>query len=294
MVKNLYKKIEKDMLWFSEIQNNGLPEDILLHFWVDIIWSGITGKYTDIDRESVCSLAKDWIQAKSLSNESVSVRDVYNQFTALDKVEHEWHQRRFDLSLVVDLYAEASGTNNAVDPWRKSQFEIFNGFSTPVIADDIIPRMAEFGAFLEAVDFTIKDAPLRTILWIISLAHSRMIFIHPFPDANGRVARLLVNAILRRGGFPYIPIPKVRNSQSFLLALQDSFVGNYAPLVDQYANLLSESLREAVTELKIRGNTIPYMGIIDRLNTIYCMPFMPKFHSVTACRVVREKFCDVD
>jgi Fic family protein len=33
-------------------------------------------------------------------------------------------------------------------------------------------------------------------------AHSRLVEIHPFSDGNGRTARLLMNAVLWRGGYP--------------------------------------------------------------------------------------------
>jgi len=42
--------------------------------------------------------------------------------------------------------------------------------------------------------------------------------------------------------------------------------------------------RQAVTELKIKGNTIPYIVTLDEIGTIYHMPFVRVSYSVTACR----------
>ncbi|MFH1860809.1 MAG: hypothetical protein ABH870_07370 [bacterium] len=43
--------------------------------------------------------------------------------------------------------------------------------------------------------------------------------------------------------------------------------------------------RQAVTELKISGNAIPYIVFAAEINTICCMLLVPNSHSVTACRV---------
>ena len=48
-----------------------------------------------------------------------------------------------------------------------------------------------------------------TPIVLASLFHYRYIRIHPFEDGNGRIARLLVNYILYRHGYPMIVIPSV-------------------------------------------------------------------------------------
>jgi Fic family protein len=37
-------------------------------------------------------------------------------------------------------------------------------------------------------------------------AHRRMVSIHPFNDGNGRTARLLMNLVLIRGGYPPVAV----------------------------------------------------------------------------------------
>ena len=56
---------------------------------------------------------------------------------------------------------------------------------------------------------------------LAALFHYRYIRIHPFEDGNGRIARLLVNYILARHGWPMIVV-RTRNKADYLDALHQS------------------------------------------------------------------------
>lgn len=58
--------------------------------------------------------------------------------------------------------------------------------------------MTEFGAWLSAVE----SGPDMAIE-----AHLRLVSIHPFSDGNGRTARLLMNLLLLKSGYPPIVVP---------------------------------------------------------------------------------------
>jgi Fic family protein len=52
-------------------------------------------------------------------------------------------------------------------------------------------------------------------------AHRRLVAIHPFNDGNGRAARLLMNLILIRAGYPPIAV-RPEDRPAYILALQQS------------------------------------------------------------------------
>lgn len=66
-----------------------------------------------------------------------------------------------------------------------------------------------------------------TAVELASLFHYRYIRIHPFEDGNGRIARLMMNYILSRHGWPMIVV-RSRNKNSYLEALHqaDLIVGS--------------------------------------------------------------------
>ena len=73
--------------------------------------------------------------------------------------------------------------------------------SYPVPAGvEVVPAMGAFGRWL-----TLKpDAPENEPSPVLraAYAHTRLLTIHPFHNGNGRTARLLLNLILLRAGFP--------------------------------------------------------------------------------------------
>jgi Fic family protein len=85
-------------------------------------------------------------------------------------------------------------------------------FPTP---SEVPALMGDFAAWLNAAPATPETA---------FNAHHRLVDIHPFSDGNGRTARLLMNLILIRGGFPPVAV-RPEDRLAYLKALQDSQAG---------------------------------------------------------------------
>jgi Fic family protein len=103
--------------------------------------------------------------------------------------------------------------------------EIFDYASpeeTPSLMADLVAWYREEEELVRA-----KNLLPRRVVELAALFHYRYIRIHPFEDGNGRIARLLVNYILYRHGFPMIVIPTA-DSRNYLDALAkcDKTVGS--------------------------------------------------------------------
>jgi Fic family protein len=72
--------------------------------------------------------------------------------------------------------------------------------------------MGDFAAWLR----TAADTPETAFL-----AHRRLVDIHPFNDGNGRTARLLMNLVLIRGGYPPISV-RPEDRLDYIRSLQQS------------------------------------------------------------------------
>lgn len=55
------------------------------------------------------------------------------------------------------------------------------------------------------------------------LGHFLFVYIHPYPDGNGRIGRFLMNAMLAGGGYPWTVI-RVDNRKEYLTALEQASV----------------------------------------------------------------------
>ncbi len=99
---------------------------------------------------------------------------------------------------------------NSVITTTGERFEYASPEETPALMTDLIDW------YNGAVD----DGNLSA-LELASLFHYRYIRIHPFEDGNGRIARLLVNFILLRAGYPMIVV-RTKDKDKYLSALNRS------------------------------------------------------------------------
>ncbi len=99
------------------------------------------------------------------------------------------------------------------------------------------------------------------ILPILAKLHHDFVLIHPFDDGNGRVARMLVNYVLMRQGFPPIIVPTERK-RDYLNALRLADAGDIIELESFLGTCVVRSL-----ELGIRaaqGESLDEPGDVEK------------------------------
>ncbi|MDO4511321.1 MAG: Fic family protein [Bacteroidales bacterium] len=99
---------------------------------------------------------------------------------------------------------------NSVITRYGDRFEYASPEETPALMADLVD-------WYNAEEKKGKMTPVE----LAALFHYRYIRIHPFEDGNGRIARLLVNYILARHGWPMIVV-RSRKKQDYLEALHQS------------------------------------------------------------------------
>ncbi|NQT09421.1 Fic family protein [Candidatus Bathyarchaeota archaeon] len=67
---------------------------------------------------------------------------------------------------------------------------------------------------------------------LAAVFHHRFVQIHPFSEGNGRTARLLMNLVLMRHGYPFIVNITSRDRGKYLRALSEADMGDPATFVD--------------------------------------------------------------
>ncbi len=68
------------------------------------------------------------------------------------------------------------------------------------------------------------------VVELATMAHHKLVFIHPFFDGNGRTARLFMNLLLMQEGYPLVVILK-NDHKKYYDVLQKADSGNYKPLI---------------------------------------------------------------
>jgi Fic family protein len=107
---------------------------------------------------------------------------------------------------------------------------------------EVPPLMGDFARWLATTPDTTESA---------FEAHRRLVDIHPFNDGNGRAARLLMNLILIRGGYPPIAV-RPEDRPAYVRALQESQAGRGTEDLDQ---LLCQRLDATLQEYLIALDT---------------------------------------
>ena len=136
------------------------------------------------------------------------------------------------------------GISDEAGAYRTVPVAISGSNYSPPGPESVPAQMAEFGRWLSRVSVPADDAFAGVEgLFAASVAHTWLATVHPFVDGNGRVARLLMNLLLMRYGYPIAIITK-EDRLRYYDALEFSQASDLTPFVALVGECIAESLEE--------------------------------------------------
>ena len=183
------------------------------------------------DREHADALAaRGYWQAFQAVKKSVrSVLENRNPGVVVDDDHGVWYREMFAPSVTAGLMRPAS-----LAGYRGGQVYIRGSMHVPLPPHAVADAMQVFFEMLRKED----HATARVVL-----GHFVFVYIHPYMDGNGRMARFLMNVMLAAGGFPWTVIPLQRRD-AYMAALEDASVRqNIVPFARFLGNLVNEGLK---------------------------------------------------
>ncbi len=126
--------------------------------------------------------------------------------------------------------------------YRETEVKITGSEASTTRAHKIPQEMADLGNYIAEVTVAAVGERQSAII-CAAAAHAWLAQIHPFIDGNGRSARILMNLILMRRGYPICIIAR-EDRRRYYQALEESHGGDLTELVELIAENVEESLEE--------------------------------------------------
>lgn len=145
--------------------------------------------------------------------------------------------------------------------YRESNVIIGGADHTPPDALDVPAKMHELMKWLQENHTQLHAAELA------ALFHHKLVHIHPFLDGNGRTARLAMNVLLMKAGYPLVVILK-NDRKKYYRVLSEADKGRFGPLVQFVAQAIERSLNIYLKTLtpasKAREKFLPLATIAQK------------------------------
>jgi len=137
--------------------------------------------------------------------------------------------------LIQDIHEIVTkGILNDAGKYRTSNVRITGSDTTPPSYSKIVKLMDEYIKDIKKI----KLDPIKKAAFI----HHKLVFIHPFYDGNGRVARLLTNLYLMKKGYPPIVLKK-EERKKYYYSLNKADHGELSFFANFIAKDVNESLQ---------------------------------------------------
>ncbi|CAJ0602583.1 unnamed protein product [Cylicocyclus nassatus] len=147
------------------------------------------------------------------------------------------HMSEITLDDILEMHRRVLGNANPIDAGRIRTTQVFVGHFTPVGPEYVREQLNELVDWLRDPSTMELDPVERA-----AIAHYKLVVVHPFVDGNGRTARLLLNLILMRAGFPPVILP-VESRAEYYATLHTANLGDLRPFVRYVARHTESTLQ---------------------------------------------------
>ncbi|WP_456459229.1 Fic family protein [Reichenbachiella sp.] len=171
--------------------------------------------------------ARGYWQAFQLVKESITkVLSGKNAGQILDVDHGGWYRELFAPSVAAGILKPSD-----LAGYRNGPVYIKNSQHVPLNRDALRDAMPAFFELLEEE----PEASVRTLL-----GHFIFVYIHPYMDGNGRMARFLMNTMLASGGYPWTII-EVKERKVYMKALEEASVRHN---IKDFAEFVGNKVKE--------------------------------------------------
>jgi fido (protein-threonine AMPylation protein) len=182
------------------------------------------------DREQTNAMAaRGYWQAFQAVEKSIKrVLKGENPGTVAEEDHREWYREMFAPSVTAGILKPAD-----LAGYRNGQVYIRQSMHVPLNRDAVRDAMPTFFDLL--TEETDRAAA-------VVLGHFIFVYIHPYMDGNGRMARFLMNTMMAAGGYPWTVIPLLER-KAYMASLEKASVGeDIGPFADFLATLVEKRL----------------------------------------------------
>lgn len=211
-LESLKKKFEVEMTYHSNaIEGNRLT----LKETYLVLERGLTigGRSMKEHLEATNHKEAILIMEKIVKQKKISENDILNLHAViLDKIKPEWAGFYRNGPVAITLAKHRSPSYKEIHKWM----------------DEIITLLN-------------KEATGRKAIEVAAQVHHKLVYVHPFWDGNGRLARLLMNIKIMQAGFPPTILRK-KERASYYNALEKADIGDLGSLTTMIAKDVERSL----------------------------------------------------
>ncbi|CAI2351527.1 unnamed protein product [Caenorhabditis sp. 36 PRJEB53466] len=145
---------------------------------------------------------------------------------------------------ILEMHRRVLGNADPVEAGRIRTTQVYVGRFTPIGPEYVMEQLADLVDWLND-DSTKAMDPIERA----AVAHYKLVLVHPFTDGNGRTARLLLNLIMMRSGFPPVILP-VETRAEYYASLHVANLGDLRPFVRYVAKHSEASIQRYIGAMK--------------------------------------------